>query len=62
VDYSQHRWTLDTHEDLELLQTLYARLSDRQDFGWHDVLNLIERDPELSEINRQIVQKVLHEG
>jgi spore coat polysaccharide biosynthesis protein SpsF len=62
VDHSQHRWTLDTPEDLEFLQTVYARLSGQQDFGWRDVLNLIEREPKLSEVNRQIAQKDLHEG
>ena len=62
ADHSRHRWTLDTPEDLQFLQAVYARLGKRQDFTWHDVLSLIDREPELFEINREIAQKALHEG
>jgi spore coat polysaccharide biosynthesis protein SpsF len=62
ADHSQHRWTLDTGEDLEFLQAVYARLIGKSDFGWRDVLHLIEREPALAETNRTIAQKVIHEG
>jgi spore coat polysaccharide biosynthesis protein SpsF len=62
ADHSQHRWTLDTPEDLEFLRAVYARLGGEKNFGWREVLNLVEREPALSEINRQITQKALHEG
>ena len=62
ADHSRHRWTLDTPEDLQFLQAVYARLGKRQDFTWHDVLSLIDREPELLKINREIVQKALHDG
>jgi len=62
ADHSQHRWTLDTPEDLKFLQAVYARLGKRQDFTWQDVISLVEREPELFEINREIAQKALHEG
>jgi len=58
-DYSHCRWTLDTQEDLEFLRAVYARVVDRQDFNWQDVLNMVEREPELAEINRHIVQKTV---
>ncbi len=61
-DHSQHRWTLDTPEDLRFLQAVYARLGKKQDFTWHDVLSLLEREPALLEINREVAQKALHEG
>jgi len=61
-DFSQMRWTLDTAEDLEFLQTVYARFADRRDFSWRDVLQLMEREPELMEINRRVAHKALHEG
>jgi len=61
-DHSQHRWTLDTGEDLEFLKAVYARLIGKSDFGWRDVLRLIEREPALVEINRTIAQKAIHEG
>jgi len=58
-DYSQYRWTLDTPEDLEFLRAVYTRGVDRQDLTWQDVLNMLEREPELAEINRHVVQKAI---
>jgi spore coat polysaccharide biosynthesis protein SpsF len=60
-DYSAHRWTVDTAEDLEVVRAMYARF-ESEDFRWRDVLRLLEREPELAEINRFIAQKALHEG
>ncbi len=59
-DYSAHRWTLDTPEDLELIRAIYARLDNRDDFGWREVLAVTEREPELAALNSHIVQKSLH--
>jgi len=61
-DYSGLRWTLDTDEDLEFLRAVYARFAGRDDFGWQDLLGLLEREPGLSLINQHVVQKTLHEG
>jgi spore coat polysaccharide biosynthesis protein SpsF len=33
-----------------------------EDFGWRDVLRLLDREPALLELNREIMQKALHEG
>jgi spore coat polysaccharide biosynthesis protein SpsF len=60
-DYSEHRWTLDTPEDLEFIRAIYDRLENTENFSWRDVLGLLEREPWLVEINRNIVQKALHE-
>lgn len=62
ADYSQHRWTVDTTEDLEFVREIYARLENQPDFLWRDVLVLLEREPELIEINRLVRQKALHAG
>ncbi len=62
VDYSGHRWTVDTPEDLEFVRAAYARLNGNPEFLWRDVLDLVEREPQLSELNRSIAQKALHEG
>ncbi|MBV8051610.1 MAG: glycosyltransferase family protein [Acidobacteriaceae bacterium] len=59
-DYSQHRWTLDTAEDMELLRAIYARFGNRDDFGWRDVLQLMEREPELALLNSHVIQKPVH--
>jgi spore coat polysaccharide biosynthesis protein SpsF len=60
ADYSRYRWTLDTAEDLELLRAIYARLGNRDDFGWREVLKLMQREPQLAEINAHVVQKAVH--
>jgi spore coat polysaccharide biosynthesis protein SpsF len=60
-DYSAHRWTVDTQEDLDLVRAIYSRFADEH-FSFDDILQLIEREPSLSEINEFVVQKALHEG
>jgi len=62
VDYSHHRWTLDTPEDLEFIRAVYGRFKDAKDFSGLDVLNLLALHPELVEINRDVAQKALHQG
>lgn len=59
-DYSGHRWTVDTPDDLALIRAIYSHLKGRPNFSWRDVLDLLERMPELIEINRSVVQKALH--
>ncbi len=53
------RWTVDTPPDLEFVRAVYARLSGS--FCWQDVFSLLEREPDLIEINRHIRQKALEE-
>lgn len=62
VDYSHHRWTVDTPEDLEFVRAIYSRFENNTGFLWRDVLALVEREPELADLNRFIEQKALHEG
>ena len=61
ADYSRYRWTLDTREDLHLLRTIYSRFDGCDDFSWQEVLQLMEREPELEELNSQILQKSVRE-
>jgi spore coat polysaccharide biosynthesis protein SpsF len=60
-DYSACRWTVDTPQDLEFVRAVYARMGSEK-FLWSDVLKVLEREPELAEINRSIAQKELHAG
>lgn len=60
ADLSAHRWTVDTPEDLEFARAVYARLKDNPNFTWRDVLGVLEREPQLLELNRGIAQKALH--
>ena len=61
VDYSSHRWTLDTPEDLEFIRTVYSRFNNRDDFSWRDLLDLLAREPALVYLNGHVEQKILHE-
>jgi len=56
-DYGWHRWTVDTAEDLELLRAIYSHFPGRDDFGWMEILDLFEREPELAQINAEIKHK-----
>ena len=60
-DYGHLRWTVDTAQDLELLNRVYAHFKGRDDFSWLEVLNLFERQPELLEINAGVHHKHLRE-
>jgi spore coat polysaccharide biosynthesis protein SpsF len=56
-DLGSKRWTVDTAEDLELMQRVYAHFEGRDDFTWLDVLALFEREPELVNINSNVAHK-----
>lgn len=58
-DLSHLRWTVDTAEDLELLRRIYAHFAGRDDFGWGEVLALMEREPSLAVINAHVPQRTL---
>lgn len=59
IDYSRYRWTLDTNEDLELLRIIYERFGNEDGFSWREVIQLMEREPELAEVNSRVVQNAL---
>jgi spore coat polysaccharide biosynthesis protein SpsF len=59
AEHSAHRWTLDTPEDLEFVRAVYLRLGENPTFGWRDVLNLLDREPQLMDLNRSVLQKTL---
>lgn len=58
ADLSHFRWTLDTVEDWTLIQAIYNHLYEPgRCFSWTDVLQLMQRSPELQEMNAHIIQK-----
>ncbi len=61
-DYSDLRWTLDTPEDLSFIRAIYQRMDNDDSFSWRDVLALLESEPQLTELNREVRQKALQEG
>ena len=58
-DYSRYRWTLDTHDDMDLIRAIYAHFGNRDDFGWREVITLMENQPALAAINSHVVQKAV---
>jgi spore coat polysaccharide biosynthesis protein SpsF len=59
VDYGKLRWTVDTPEDLQLLRQIFVHLAPdmRSHFSWLDVLDVVQRHPELSSINSRVQHK-----
>jgi spore coat polysaccharide biosynthesis protein SpsF len=55
-DLGHLRWTVDTPEDLDLVRTITSRFPDDR-FTWKDVLAIIQREPELSQINARVQHK-----
>lgn len=60
LDYGALRWTVDTPEDLEFIREIFGRF-DNDDFSWHDILALLDREPELAKINADVHHKTLME-
>jgi spore coat polysaccharide biosynthesis protein SpsF len=50
-DYGALRWTVDTAEDLALIEKIYAHFLPRIDFTWLEILDLVKCHPELTAIN-----------
>ena len=54
---AHHRWTLDEPEDLCFLHEVFSRLyRDNHTFLARDVLALLQQEPQLASINRNIVR------
>jgi spore coat polysaccharide biosynthesis protein SpsF len=61
VDFSSHRWTLDTPEDYEFLRAVFDLLgTDARSAGMHAVLKLLAEYPELTRINQHVRQKTIN--
>ncbi|HSB66026.1 MAG TPA: hypothetical protein VLD65_05560, partial [Anaerolineales bacterium] len=56
-DYGTLRWTVDTPADLEFVRQVYANFTHSDDFGWKEILQLLEDKPELATINAEIKHK-----
>jgi spore coat polysaccharide biosynthesis protein SpsF len=60
-DYGSLRWTVDTPEDLVFIREIFARLYKKSDFTWYDVLEIVQKNPDLAEINARIRHKTMTE-
>ncbi len=57
ADLSAYRLVLDEPADYELLRSLFERLGKKGMFGLDDVLALLEADPALAAVNRDVAQR-----
>lgn len=58
VDLSGMRWTVDEEADLRFVKEIYKRLSARGNFFLtNDVLKILELEPEIKQINKEVEQK-----
>ena len=55
-DYGHLRWTVDTMEDLELVRVIAEHFKEK-DFGWQEVVELTQSNPEINQINAHIQHK-----
>jgi spore coat polysaccharide biosynthesis protein SpsF len=60
-DYGALRWTVDTPEDLAFIREIFARLNGKPNFTWYDILEIVQKNPELAEINAGIRHKTMTE-
>ena len=60
-DYGQLRWTVDTLKDLQAVRLIFSHLADKEHFNWHDVLDVVQQNPDLGKINAGIRHKVFDE-
>lgn len=60
-DLGDKRWTVDTPQDLEMLQSVFAHFSDQPNFGWLDVYQWLKEHPEIEAINAEIGHKHVKE-
>src|SRR5262249_36603571 len=60
-DASDMRWTVDTPEDLEMVRGLYAALDlGREVRPYEQLVDFVERRPELARVNAHVIQKPTH--
>lgn len=62
ANFSMHRWTVDTPDDLSLVRAIYTQLGDDGHFSWRDVLRLMTARPDIAGLNRHVRHKRLVEG
>lgn len=62
ADLSFMRWVVDTEEDLRFIRSLSERVGHRDDVSWQRILNVLEQEPELLALNRDVRQKTFEEA
>ena len=58
-DYGSMRLTVDTAEDLAFIRQVCSRFEGRDDFSWYEVVDLLNKEPQLAAINANVQHKTL---
>jgi Spore coat polysaccharide biosynthesis protein F, CMP-KDO synthetase homolog len=56
-DLSHLRWTVDEEKDLIFVREIYKRLYKGNIFFMRDILEVLEKEPDLKKINEMVKQK-----
>lgn len=57
LQHPQWRLCVDEEKDLVFIREIVSRLENRIDFNIHDIIKILNNNPELLEINRNVIQK-----
>jgi spore coat polysaccharide biosynthesis protein SpsF len=60
-DWGHVRLTVDTVEDLDFIRQVFESFAPRMNFGWKEILALLERKPELAQINASVRHRELED-
>lgn len=60
-DWGHLRWTVDTALDLQFVRAAFEAFAPRVDFGWRELLALLDERPELAAINAQVEHRSLQD-
>jgi spore coat polysaccharide biosynthesis protein SpsF len=56
-DYGEKRWTVDTPQDLDLLQAIFNYFREVPNFTWEDVLSWVAEHPDIEQMNAGVIHK-----
>jgi spore coat polysaccharide biosynthesis protein SpsF len=56
-DYGSKRWTVDTPQDLILVEKIIDHFYPNLDYSWEDVLSFVRLNPEIELINQEVITK-----
>jgi len=56
-DYGHKRWTVDTPQDLLLVEKIIEHFHPNLDYSWEDALNFVQHNPEIEFINQEVFTK-----
>jgi glutamate-1-semialdehyde 2,1-aminomutase len=56
ADLSRNRWTVDEPEDFEVIQKVYEKFYPDHLFGWRNILNLSNDDPDVFKPNQHLIR------